>query len=411
MKVNPEIFRAYDIRGEYGVDFDAVFAQRCGSTFAAWLRAGPLIVGRDARSSSDEIAYALIDGAVHAGAHVIDIGVVSTPQFTWAIRAVDAVGGVMVTASHNPGRMNGFKVIARRGEALEVVGGHMLRQVCDSHDHPHRTGGDIEHRDIIPAYADAVAYAARWSGGLALQVALDAPDAVRRVLERLGPIAPDHRLAARCDADGDRIEFFDEGVPVPADLLVLLMTEQLGLHPVVFDGRFSRTVRERLNARSVPYFISRVGRLYLSLAMRHTGAALGGELSGHFYWREFGGMESPELTLLRVYGIVQQSGRSLQELIAPYRIRQKSDEVSIPIRDAKDADARIRILAERFADAKLSRVDGLTVEYADWWGNVRRSNTEPVLRLVVEADTKDLLDQKVAEFRALLGASEKKESP
>ncbi|MCC6405289.1 MAG: hypothetical protein IT405_02800 [Candidatus Yanofskybacteria bacterium] len=401
-KMNPEIFRAYDIRGEYGVDFDMAFAQLFGSKISAWLKAGILVVGRDARPSSDELGYALIDGAVHTGARVVDIGAVSTPQFVWAVRSLGAVGGIMVTASHNPEQANGFKVIARHGDVFEVVGGHTLRQVYDSHDHVHRGNGVIDYQDIVPGYADAVAYAARWQGGSELRLSLDAPESVRRVVERLGPIAPDHGLAARCDADGDRILFYDDGAEIPADFIVLLLAEQLGLHPLVFDGRFSRTVRERLDVRSVSYFVSRVGRLYLSLVMRHTGAALGGELSGHYYWREFGGMECPELTLLRVYDILQKSGHSLAELVVPYHVRAKSEEISIPVRDAKDADRRIHAVATHFADSTLSRLDGLTVEYPEWWCNVRRSNTEPVLRLVVEARTKNLLDQMVAEVEALL---------
>jgi len=399
--LNPTIFRAYDIRGVYTDDFDASFAQRLGDRIVGALKAGTIVVGRDARRSSDELAYALIDGAVHAGATVIDVGVLSTPQFYWAIRSAGAVGGVMVTASHNPEKYNGFKVIANHGDVLEVIGGHSIRQMFDSHGHGHRPEGSIEHRDIAAAYAAAVAYAAGWKGGTELRLSVDGPDAVLGALKRLGPIAPDHGLAVRFDTDGDRIAFFDNGQPIPADFIVLLLAEQLHLQPIVFDVRFSRTVTSRLSARDVPFTVSKVGRLAITQAMHASGAALGGEISGHFYWSEMGGMECPELTLLRVYSIVRDSGASLSELVAPYQVLHKSEEISIPIRDRKHAYSVLRTLSSHYSDGVQSEFDGLTIEYPDWWMNIRPSNTEPMLRLVVEGNKKDLVDRMVAEVGAV----------
>lgn len=405
--LNPTIFRAYDVRGVYPDDFDAAFAQRLGDRVTAWLlrqaRDKVIIMGRDARASSDELAYALIDGAVHAGARIVDVGVLSTPQFYWAIRSIGAAGGVMVTASHNPVRYNGFKVIANHGDILEVIGGHAVRQVYDSHGRGHRAEGRIEYRDVAADYAAAVAYAAGWKGGTELRVSVDAPDAVLAVLKRLGPVAPDHGLAVRFDADGDRIAFYDDGQQIPADFIFLLLAEQLKLEPLVFELRFSRMVKTRLQARGIPFTVSKVGRLYLTEAMHHTGSALGGEISGHYYWKEMGGMECPELTLLRVYDIVRKSGKTLSELVAPYRILHKSDEVSISVRDHKEIAAILRNIEAHFHDAVIGRVDGLTVEYPDWWFNIRPSNTEPALRLVVEAQEKNLLDQRVEEVVAVAG--------
>lgn len=409
--LNPTIFHANDVRGVYPGDFDAAFAQRLGDRVAAWLKAGTVVVGRDARASSDELAYALIDGVIHAGARIIDVGVLSTPQFYWAIRSLGAAGGVMVTASHNPTRYNGFKVIANHGEILEIIGGHTIRQVYDSGGRGHRAGGLIEHHDVNADYAAAVAYAAGWKGGTELRVSVDAPDAVLAVLNRLGPIAPDHGLAVRFDADGDRIAFYDDGQPISADFVFLLLAEQLKLKPLVFDGRFSRTVKARLQARNIPFAVSKVGRLYLTEAMHRTGAVLGAETSGHYYWKEMGGMECPELTLLRVYAIVRASGKTLSELVAPYRVLHKSDEISIPVRNRKESAAVLHNIEAHFHDATVSRDDGLTVEYPDpdapagvnWWFNIRLSNTEPVLRLIVEAQEKNLLDQLVKEIMAVAG--------
>lgn len=396
--LNPAIFRAYDIRGITGEDFDAGLAQRLGSRVAAYLKAGVFVVGRDVRASSDKLAYAVVDGALHIGAQVIDIGAVSTPQFSWAVRSLGAVGGLMVTASHNPDRYNGFKAVALRDGVLEVLGGHQLRQIYDGHEHAHRLGGAVTKRDVVPDYADAIAYAAGWQGGHALRVAVDAPAPVRRVLERLGPIAPDHGLAVRFDADGDRIAFYERGEQLPADLVFLLLVERLHVEPVVFDLRFSRAVRERLDRLKTGYVVSAVGRLAMTRAMQQTAAVFGAEISGHFYWRTMGGVEAPELTLLQVYRLVQESGATLSHLLEPYRLYVKSPEISIPIKDKKAAEAVLAQLRDMHADGRINQADGLMVEYDDWWFNVRPSNTEPVLRLVVEAIEKDLLDRKVAEI-------------
>lgn len=404
-KVNPEVFKAYDIRGVFGTDFDAAFAQRLGERIVSHTKAHTLVVGRDRRGSSDELAYAAIDGALYAGARVVDVGELSSPQFYFAIRALDAQGGIMVTASHNPDRDNGFKVIGRHGE---VVGGERLRQIFDSPGGGHRKGGNLEYYDAVPGYADAVAYAAGWTGGRELRLSIQAPESVLRVLGRLGPIAPDHGLAAKFDADGDRIVFYDEGQAVPADLVFLLLAERIGLSPLVLDLRFSRIVRERLEKLALPYAISRVGRLYLTEAMRAASAALGGEMSGHYYWKQFGGMEAPELTLLLVHGIVGEGRYSLGDLVAPYRKYFKSEERAVPVKDRKHAQQILETLPRTFSGQIVDRTDGITLDAWDsagWWVNARLSNTEPIIRIVAEAKRKDLLEQVLAEVSGVVGAA------
>jgi phosphomannomutase len=141
-----------------------------------------------------------------------------------------------------------------------------------------------------------------------------------------------------------------------------------------------------------------VGRLHLTKAMQEQNAAFGGELSGHYYWKEFGGMEAPELTLLRLYDLVARSGHSLTDLVAPYRTMQKSDEISVPVRDGKHATAVLQKLKAHFRHGDHDTTDGLTVEFPDWWFNIRPSNTEPLMRLVVEADKKDLLERMLKEI-------------
>lgn len=401
---NPNVFRAYDIRGLWGKDFDAVFVQCLASKVATYWSDGPIIIGRDGRASSDELAYALIDGALHVGSRVIDIGYVSTPQLAWAIREFKAAGGLMATASHNPDNYNGIKVIARQGEGLVLIGGHHLRQIYDSHGHSHHRDGSVEVQDIIPAYAQAVAKAANWQDQ-GLKASIDGPLPVRRVLGSITTIAPDDGFAAKFDADGDRITFYQSSLPFAAEWIFLLLADNLALKPLVFDLRFSRAVREYLIARNIPFHESAVGRLAVTENMRTTGALFGAETSGHYYWHSFANMESPELTLLNVARIISQKHQSLDELTRLYARYAKSEEISLPIKDRKAAISALEHVAVKYQAGKIKRLDGVSVDLWDpegWWFNLRLSNTEPVLRLVVEAKNKKLLDLKVAEIRKIL---------
>jgi phosphomannomutase len=401
VRVNPDIFRAYDIRGVFGMDFDAAFAQRIGASMAHHL-GNSIVVGRDERATSDPIAYGVIDGAVHAGANVIDVGVLSTPQFYWAIRHSGAHGGIMVTASHNPERDNGFKCVVRHDDRLEVIGGYQLRQIIDTHTPKHRAGGSVTTRDVVPEYADAVAAAAKWHGGHEIAASIDAPVSVRRVLERLAPIAPDDDLAVRFDRDGDRVQFFARGRAVPPDAIFMLLVEHAKLRPVVHDLRFSRSVTERLEALHVSAVRSAVGRLALTTAMHANNARLGAETSGHFYWREFGDVESPEYTFLWVYRLLLHERMTLEEMVRPYLRYAKSEELAVQVKDAKRARTLLERLEAHYREGDHDALDGLTVRYDDWWFNARPSNTEPLLRVVVEADNEKLRDAKVAEVMGLL---------
>lgn len=410
ISVNPGIFRAYDVRGVWRTDFDAEFAQRLGAAVAGYLKAETLIVSRDARMSSDELAYAVIDGVLHTGCRVIDIGTVSSPQFYWAINDLDADGGIMVTASHNPDQHNGFKVNGRRAQ---VIGGALIRQIYDGYTVNHGAAGALETADVIPGYAAAIRKAVRWEGTHPMQCSVDAPESVRRGIELIARIAPDDRLAARFDADGDRIVFFEDGVQVPAEWIFLLLAEHLKLSPLVHDLRFSKTVTERLAARGARTHISKVGRLNIAEAMKDFSAEFGAELSGHYYFGAFHGMEAPEVVLLQVATLCAKSGKRLHDLIAPYRKYHKSEEMQIPLKDRKAAAKALEYIEKKYPYCKNHRTDGLTVDCWDtptpdgrhpagWWFNIRPSNTEPLMRIVIEAKEKDLLEQKLAEVMGAL---------
>jgi phosphomannomutase len=200
------------------------------------------------------------------------------------------------------------------------------------------------------------------------------------------------------DPDGDRISFFEHGRHIQPDLVFLLLAERMACQRVVYDLRFSRAVRDQLEQLGIAGAVSRVGRLFLHEKMVKDGAEFGAETSGHFFFKEFHYLEMPELVMLRVLRVIKQEGRSLSQLVSFYQKYFKSSEISFP-RD----NQIIHKLVERYSDGKVSTLDGLTVEYYDWWFNIRPSNTEPVMRLIVEAKTKDLLVEKVRELRELIG--------
>lgn len=398
---SPYIFKAYDIRGIYGTDFDAKFAQRLGSQLASYFSPGIFLLGQDGRNSSEPLAYAVADGALHAGAQVIRLGHVSTPQFQWALRAYGARGGVMVTASHNPGEYNGFKVI---GSTEGIMGGDRLRQLWDAHEFTHRSGGTLEERDPIPEYAAAIAYLAQWSRGTVIRATLDVPPPVARAFGLLSPIAPDSACAVRCDTDGDRLALFAHGRHIAPEAITLALIEGYALQPIIGDLRFSRALSERLAIRNIPFIRNKVGRLHMIEGMQKHHARLGSELSGHYYWSDMANMESPELTFLRLYTVIDGDVGRLTSLASEHLRYIRSDEINLPVRDRKHGDAALQSVERHFQSCAFDYLDGITVDCWDrgFWFNVRSSNTEPVLRLIVEAKEKDLLDHQIAEVRKLI---------
>lgn len=401
MRANPAIFRAYDIRGVYEKDFDAAFAFRLGNALAVSWGAKHLVVGRDGRSSSQELAEQVIAGAQAAGASVTWIRQCSAPVFYYAVDASGAGGGIMVTASHNPGQYNGFKV-EKHGATL--VGGAELKDILDATEPALGGSGVLQEQDFISSYAEKIVAISGISGPKTV-VGVRAPLAVAETIHamnrRLGLkalVSEPARLMVEFDDDGDRIVFSEDGKPVPADLVFLLLAERLGFRRVVHDLRFSRSVKERLKILGIVATESKVGRLYLHEAMAQADADLGAELSGHFFFRSMGNLEAPELALLYVLHILDGEKRSLTDLTADHRRYFRSDELSLPVKEGI-----FIVLKEKYSDGTISEPDGLTVEYPDWWFNIRLSNTEPVMRLVVEAKTKELLDQKVSELHEAVG--------
>ncbi len=430
-----EIFKAYDIRGLYPEEIDAQAAVAIGRAVARFLGGSPVVVGRDMRESGLELREALTAGLRAEGARVIDIGRVSTPMVYFGTQALDAAGGVMITASHNPGAYNGLKVCARH--AVPVGGESGLPEIAATArqllDQPlPEARAEYVEEDIRPRYHQslldmfparprfhAVIDAGNGIGGEAVEGLLEhLPLRVTRLYFEPDGSFPNHEanplevenladlrrevvesgadLGIAFDGDGDRCAFVDEkGDPVPADLMTALLAEVAMRHsllgaspgtPIVYDLRSSRIVPETIRELGAVPVRGRVGHAFLKQTMREHDACFAGELSGHFYFRFPSGYIGDDGAAAMMLGLqaLDLAECAFSELWRPYRRYSQSGEINSRVADVKATLSRVR---ERFPDGQTDELDGLTISFSDWWLNVRPSNTEPLLRLNVEAET------------------------
>jgi phosphomannomutase len=424
------LFKAYDIRGVVPDELDADQSRAIGRAIANHLAGGPIAVGRDARVHSPELATALIEGLRDEGVDVIDLGLVATPMLYFAVERLGAHGGVMVTASHNPGEYNGFKIC--RAHAIPVGEASGLKEiealVPSRRSAPSSSDrGGLRHEDVVDAYAAHALSVGEHRP--ALKVAIDCGNGMASVglapvLEALGidvvPLyfEPDGRFpnheadplkvenlsdvseavrregadfGVAFDGDGDRAVFVDgRGEPISADLTTALIARSvLARHPgarVLYDLRSSRVVPEEVEGAGGEAGMCRVGHSFVKAQMREEGAIFAGELSGHLYFRFSDDLFADDGTaaLVALLDVLGSEGRTLEELVAPLRRYSASGEIN---RRVADAQYVIDCFAKEHADAPIvSRLDGLLVRYDTWWFNLRASNTEPVLRLNLEAD-------------------------
>lgn len=427
------IFKAYDIRGVVPDELDAKQAHRIGRAVAHFIGAGPIAVGRDARSHSPELTAALIDGIRDEGIDVVDFGFVATPMLYFGVEAVSAAAGVMVTASHNPGRYNGFKIC--REHAIPVGEASGLRDI-EALCAKRATApvvvprGAIRSHDVREGYARHVLALATHRPKL--KVAIDCGNGMAAAglesvlkalpievvklyfepdgtfpnheadplkLENLADVAEAVRrtgadFGVAFDGDGDRAVFVDgTGKPVSADLATALVARHLlARHPgarVLYDLRSSRVVAEEIEKSGGVAGMCRVGHSFVKAQMREEGAIFAGELSGHLYFRFSDSLIADDGTaaFIALLDVLGAEGRSLAELVEPLRRYSASGEINNRVVDAQVVLREIE--AEHRAAPEISRLDGLLVRYPTWWFNLRASNTEPVLRLNLEADTVD----------------------
>lgn len=438
------IFKAYDVRGIYPDELDEDAAFRIGRAFASWSRADRILLGRDCRTSSPALASAFTDGVTGSGVGVVDVGLATTDMVYFATGRL-SLPGAMFTASHNPARYNGLKLcLARAAPVAEDTGLAEIRQLAerDGAGGPSGARGSVEHRDLTEDYLTHVASFID-AGSLApLIVAADAANGmaglvVPALFERLpckliplfmeldgtfpnhpaDPMVPENQaelkravtengadLGLAFDGDADRVFLVDEHAEGVSGSLVtaLVARGMLERYPgatILYNLICSRVVPEVIAENGGRAVRTRVGHSFIKRVMAETGAVFGGEHSGHYYFRDHYNADSGLVASMVVMGQMSKAGKPLSELLAPLRRYVASGEINTEVTDQTGVIDRI---AGEYGGARQDRLDGLTVEFDDWWFNVRPSNTEPLLRLNVEARTESLLREKTAELLALI---------
>jgi phosphomannomutase len=437
------IFKAYDVRGVVPDELDADLARRIGAAFAAWSGAPRIVLGRDCRLSSPELASAIEEGVTSRGVGVVDLGLASTDLLYFASGSLD-LPGVMLTASHNPPRYNGLKFCLSGARPVgEDTGLREIRALVEGPGlTPSASRGTVERRDLLDAYADhvlrfidaatirpltIVADTANGMGGLVLPAVMDRlPVTLHHLFPELDgtfpnhpadPIDPENQRDLRAavleqgadiglafDGDADRVFLVDERASDVSGSLVTALVAQslLATNPgakVVHNLICSWVVPEVIRESGGEPIRTRVGHSFIKQVMAETGAVFGGEHSGHYYFRDNYRADSGLIAAVVVLSRLSEADVPLSALLQPFRRYVASGEINSEV---EDQDARIEELAAAFADGRQDRLDGLTVEFDDWWFNVRASNTEPLLRLNVEARTEDRLREKTAETLALI---------
>jgi phosphomannomutase len=437
--LEPKAFKAYDIRGIYPAELDEAGAYAIGRAYVDEFEPRSIAVGRDMRLSSPSMAEAVMRGATEAGADVVDLGMVGTEMLYFAVGELELEGGIMVTASHNPKEYTGMKIV-RRG-ALPVGGDSGLLDIraraLSLRDMPEgQTRGHVREEDIWPRWVDAVLSfidvdavkplrvvidAANGMGGLMLPPVLDRLplDAVPYFFEPDGtfpnhepnPLLPENRefiiervrteqanLGVAFDGDADRCFFLDDtGEFVPGDFVTALLAESiLEKEPgakILYDVRASWAVPQTIERAGGVPLVNRVGHAFFKLRMREEGAIFGGEVSGHYYFQNFSRADSGVIPFLLMLELISKRGQKLSELLSAYRERYFiTGELNTPV---DDVALKLQELKERFGpEGSVSHLDGLSVDAEDWHMNVRPSNTEPLLRLNLEALSPDLMERK-----------------
>jgi phosphomannomutase len=436
--LDPKVFKAYDVRGLYGAELDEEGAYAIGRAYVEQFDPRGVAVGRDMRIHAPAMQRAVMEGAADGGADVVDIGMVGTEMLYFAVDELGLDGGVMVTASHNPKEYTGMKIV--RGGALPVGGESGL---FDVRDRALRGFGEVERRgsieetDIWPGFVERVLSFVDVAAIKPLRVVIDAANGMAGamlppILERLpmidavrcffdpdgtfpnhepNPLLPENRefiisktreehadLGVAYDGDADRCFFVDDaGDFVPGDFVTALLAESILEKEkggkVIYDLRASWAVPETIERAGGVPLINRVGHAYIKHRMRKDDAVFGGEVSAHYYFRDFSQADSGTVPFLLMLELISKKGKKLSEILEPYRSRYFiTGEINTPVPDVALA---LQKLQDRFGgDGTVSHLDGVSVESDDWHFNVRPSNTEPLLRLNLEARSQSLMERK-----------------
>lgn len=442
--MKPEIFKAYDIRGIYPTELNEDDAYHIGRAVVLHLKPKVLGVGRDIRASSPSLFESFARGVMDSGVDVIDLGIITTPMVYFAAGRLDIDAAISLTASHNPPEYNGMKIALRGAVPVgENTGLKEIRDLALRQEWPSVTErGTMRSEDIKAAYYGYFASfaelhdkhftlvidTANAMGVLELPIYeqfadnlsvvnlyndLDHPfscheanplktETLDELRAKVTEVHAD--LGIAYDGDADRIGFVDEqGTIIPMDLITGLVAEIiLKKRPgatILYDLRSSRAVKEIIEENGGTAKECKVGHANIKRQMREDGAIFAGELSGHYYFEENSFAEAGTLPALLLLNLMTETGKPISELVATLRRYAHSGEINSEVHDK---DAVLTTLKTKYTDGKQHELDGLKVEYTDWWFNVRPSNTEPLLRLNLEATTPELMEKKKTELLALI---------
>jgi phosphomannomutase len=447
--INTEIFKAYDVRGLYPEQVDEQIAHDIGRAFVSYLQARRIAVSRDMRLSSPSLAGAFIDGARSQGADVVDYGLAGTDMLYYAVARDGHDGGAQITASHNPKQYNGMKLVRR--EAFPLSGdagigeiGDML--VCRTIPPPAASAGAVTRRDILDDYVAHVLSFIDPKVIKPFRAVLDAGNGIGglvapRLFERLAckttrlcfevdgsfpnheanPLIEENRrdivervvadgadIGIAWDGDADRCFFIDgQGGFVPGDFITALLAESFLLrHPgatIIYDLRASYAVRDTVEKYAGNALMNRVGHAFIKRRMREENAIFGGEVTGHYYFRDNFYADNGFIPALLILELMSRKGQTLEELLAPLRARYFiSGEINTKVASMEAVNEKLDALVARYSNGRVYTIDGVSAEFPDWHFNVRPSNTEPLLRLNLEAKTPELMERKRDEVLAVI---------
>jgi phosphomannomutase len=430
------IFKAYDIRGIYGENIDKDVAYKLGRSFVIFLkkRKPRIVIGRDYRISSPELFNYLKKGIMDQGGIVLDIGLSTTPMQYFATCFLKGDGGVMITASHNPKEYNGFKIVAKNASPIgEESGLKELKQIYDNLNDDLGKGGELIKKNISKDYIKYIVEdfklkdfdfkigidtANSVSGILIDKIfsktkckiyhinkELDSgfkshdPDPLlKKNLKQLVDLIKEKKLdlGIAFDGDGDRIVFLDENAEViSSDIVLALLGDVLG-KTVLYDLRCSNIIPEIVGEKA---YKSRIGHSFIKKTMKEENIYIGGEYSGHFYLNKKYCFEAPFFVLFNLLEQMKLSSKKISEIVKPYKKYYHSGEINFKV---ENKDKIIKEIEKKYKDGKKIKIDGLRIDFNDFWFLVRASNTEPVLRLIIEAKNKEILKEKENQLKQII---------